>query len=186
MPVRTRLRKADSPSAAGERARWSGSSARSCCPLGSRPVAYTAVAVRCLTRERAAAPALDRYRPLLVLAVGDAVRTALCHAVDRARPPAEQRLAHCQGASFPSRHTATALLATGLATDAAPEAAGAVAALVGLSRLALRVHWPSDVVGGWAFGYGWLAASEMTRRAVAHHGATGVGTRPRHPACSLT
>ncbi|MFF0126210.1 phosphatase PAP2 family protein [Streptomyces mirabilis] len=99
----------------------------------------------------------------MVLAAGDAARTALCRAVNRPRPPAEERLSHCQGASFPSRHTATALLATGLGAGAGPDAAGAVAALVGLSRVALRVHWPSDVVGGWLFGYGWLAASEMAR-----------------------
>ncbi|MEU9244446.1 phosphatase PAP2 family protein [Streptomyces sp. NPDC048385] len=137
--------------------------------LGSRPTAYTAVAAHCILRRYTTASTLDRYWPFVVLAGADAARTALCSAVDRPRPPAHERLAHCQGASFPSRHTSTALLATALATGTGPAIAGAVAAAVGLSRIALRVHWPSDVAGGWLFGYGWLAAAQLARAAAARH-----------------
>ena len=31
----------------------------------------------------------------------------------------------------------------------------AIALVTGLCRLILQVHWPSDVVGGWAFGAAW-------------------------------
>ena len=42
--------------------------------------------------------------------------------------------------------------------------------LTGLSRLILAVHWPSDVIGGWAFGAGWTLL--MARLAIALEGRT--------------
>jgi len=84
--------------------------------------------------------------------------------VARPRPPGPH-LAPAGGCSFPSGHalnsTATyGLLAlytwrSGLAMNVR-RAAGAVLAtipfLVGLSRIALGVHYPSDVLGGWLAG----------------------------------
>jgi len=72
--------------------------------------------------------------------------------------------------AFPSGHTTTAFLLAGLV---APRAAAAwqrwlllgAAALVGCSRVAIGVHWPTDVLAGAAIG--WLA------------GLAGVALAPR-------
>ena len=78
--------------------------------------------------------------------------------VDRPRPPAP--LVHTSGQSYPSAHAANSIgwLALGLAlaalTPARPvriaaiAAGGLLALLVGLSRIYLRAHYASDVLGG--------------------------------------
>jgi undecaprenyl-diphosphatase len=84
--------------------------------------------------------------------------------IERARPDPAGRLDAVASWSFPSAHAANSTIAwLGLALIAAPPryrpasvaAALALALLVGLTRLVLAVHWPSDVVGGWAFGGAW-------------------------------
>jgi len=97
----------------------------------------------------------------------------------RARPDAAGRLVHVSSLSFPSAHAAYSMmtwLALALLLAPPPRRAAAVAAAVvlaaavGLTRLILHVHWPSDVIGGWAFGAGWtlllvrLAAGTRARR----------------------
>ncbi|MGC4252300.1 MAG: phosphatase PAP2 family protein [Sphingobium sp.] len=64
--------------------------------------------------------------------------------------------------SFPSGHAAgTMILFGALAMLAgrrpAYAAAGLAVACIGISRIWLGVHWPSDVIAGWIEGLGWLA-----------------------------
>ena len=86
-----------------------------------------------------------------------------------ALPRPNASVAHTGGLSpygFPSGH-ATNSMATYLALALVlcsgsrwrpPAAAVAVATslAVGMSRVLLGVHWPSDVVGGWSFGCLWI------------------------------
>lgn len=65
--------------------------------------------------------------------------------------------------AFPSGHSANAMMVwIGAALFLAPRsrpaiaAAAALALSIGLTRPVLGVHWPSDVVGGWAFGLFWV------------------------------
>jgi len=99
-------------------------------------------------------------------------------AVGRTRPPAALRLLAEMDQSFPSGHAAdSAALYLTLALVLAvfvlrrPLARAAVVAAgllmtgsIGLSRLILGVHWPSDVLAGWALG---TTAALMVTLAVA-------------------
>jgi membrane-associated phospholipid phosphatase len=81
---------------------------------------------------------------------------------DRARPDPAGHLIAVHTLAFPSGHAANAMaLGLGLALlwpMSQPARAWAIAAAllyafsVGATRLVLGVHWPSDVVGGWAVG----------------------------------
>jgi membrane-associated phospholipid phosphatase len=82
--------------------------------------------------------------------------------VRRPRPAVEVRPARRPGrtpvtTSFPSGHgAAAAAFATGVGLEMPALAApvGALAAAVGIARVVNGVHYPSDIVGGWAVGVG--------------------------------
>ena len=97
------------------------------------------------------------------------------YAIVRLRPDDHEHLVHVSNPSFPSGHSASSMivyvtialmLAAGTGrTRPAAAAAVALSILIGLSRMILGVHWPSDVVGGWSFGLLWvLLALPMAER----------------------
>jgi len=85
---------------------------------------------------------------------------------DRLRPDASDALVTVQSLSFPSGHAANATLVwLGLAllVPRSPRlrlhavwAAAWLALAIGVSRVMLGVHWPSDVIAGWSFGLFWI------------------------------
>ena len=77
----------------------------------------------------------------------------------RPRPDLVPRLDFADTYAYPSGHAAGAMVilllgALMLGGRKSVVAAILVAAAIGLSRVALGVHWPSDVIGGWMFGGG--------------------------------
>ena len=106
---------------------------------------------------------------LILLAVtltGRALGEVQKYWIARVRPDLEPHLVVVKTSSFPSGHATSSMifyLSLALALTAHTRwhraaASGAVmlSLLVGVSRVMLGVHWPSDVIGGWAFGLLWV------------------------------
>jgi membrane protein DedA with SNARE-associated domain len=144
------------------RVSWLVDTAKAITHLGSAAVVWplAAVAVALLAARR-------RWAELGVLVAGMALVILGVHglkdAVDRPRP--DGGMVGFSGSSFPSGHAAYSTfyvwlavtivvrLRPAMARGAAVVAAGiALAALVGLSRVYLGVHYMSDVNAGWALG----------------------------------
>ena len=86
-------------------------------------------------------------------------------AIDRPRPAFTPYPVEISSLSFPSGHSANSMITfLALALIVAPAkyravaiaAAVAASTLIGATRPLLGVHWPSDMVGGWTFGIGWV------------------------------
>ncbi len=126
-----------------------------------------------------------KYGPAIyVLAsviLGTVVSQGLKMLYDRPRPDIVEHLVGIHTASFPSGHATMstvvyltlAALIVRMVDDArirvyVMSAAIFVALLVGVSRIYLGVHWPSDVAAGWMLGaawasFSWLAVSALRR-----------------------
>jgi len=147
---------------------WLDQAAKIITNLGSGAVTWPLAAVT------AAVLAWRRHwMEFWALVVGMVAIILLVHGIkawtDRPRPPDQLVSAH--GSAFPSGHAAYSTLYAWLAITIAIRlmpsltkrslliAAGiALSALIGLTRVYLRVHWLSDVSAGWALGVSCFSA----------------------------
>lgn len=159
---------------------WLEETALEITALGGYPLILLTVAavIGFLLVTRRPGPALYAF---LSVAGGTAVSQFLKSFYDRPRPDLVAHLDTIHTASFPSGHammsavaylTLAGLIVRIVESRAARAYVLTVAVLVslsvGVSRVYLGVHWPSDVVAGWALGVAWasvawLALSLMMR-----------------------
>ncbi len=135
-------------------------------------VVLTTLALYLLARRRPRLAAFVGVTGFGAVVLGPAVKEL----VGRVRPMTDVPVASAPGPSFPSGHTLTATVLTGVLLlvllPAAPASArrpllvgGAVLVVtVAVTRVALGVHYVSDVVGGVVLGIGWLAVTASAFR----------------------
>lgn len=122
----------------------------------------------------------------LVAAVGGGLTlsSAAKALFDRPRPDLVPHGSHVYTASFPSGHSmmsaivylTLALLVARTLPDRRLKIyvvtlAAVVTLSVGISRVYLGVHWPTDVLAGWAAGGGWALGCAALARYLSHRGA---------------
>lgn len=114
-----------------------------------------------------------RPRLGIILLVGAIIGRSLGelqkYEIARVRPTLEPHLVLVKTSSFPSGHATSSMIfgltvALALAAGTRWERAAVgfailLSLLIGASRVMLGVHWPSDVIGGWAFGMLWVLIS---------------------------
>lgn len=168
--------------------RWVGDVARNITALGSVPVLMLLVisvsGFLYLLGKRHAMVFL-----ILCVVGGVILTVVLKEGFDRARPDIVPKLEAVTSASFPSGHSMmSAVVYLTLSVMVAGVFASmrvrvyvicvavAVSLLVGLSRMFLGVHYPSDVLAGWTVGFGWsiscwIAAKILQRKGTLEGGA---------------
>ncbi|NES31750.1 phosphatase PAP2 family protein [Micromonospora terminaliae] len=143
--------------------------------LGGRPVLIwliTIAVVGLLIRRQSR---LAVY--LIITGVGGLILDPSLKAlVGRLRPVVDVPVAHAPGNSFPSGHALGSFVAYGalllvFLPAVAPRwrkpaiaVAGLLVVLIGLTRIALGVHFVSDVLGGWLLGAAWLGVTAYAFR----------------------
>ncbi|QDU89555.1 phosphatidylglycerophosphatase B [Pirellulimonas nuda] len=161
--------------------RWVEEVMRDCTAMGGMTICVLLSASVVIMLLLSGRSALAGYVGVVIVS-GVALCMFLKASYDRPRPQLAPHGSHVYTKSFPSGHTMTA--ATVYLTLGAMLArvqrgryaklfilavAVGVTLLVGLSRVYLAVHWPTDVIAGWLLGAGWAllawcAAALLTRR----------------------
>ena len=108
---------------------------------------------------------------IITITVGGLLGVTLKFVVNRARPILPDPVAAASGSSFPSLHSMNAALGVGVLVLAVLPVLGRgwragvwalgvfIVLITGYARIALGVHWVSDVLAGWTLGAGVVAGT---------------------------
>jgi undecaprenyl-diphosphatase len=129
----------------------------------------------------------------IAVVAGQVFAAVTKHLVGRDRPDLVPHLDQVYSASFPSGHSALSpivyftlagILAAGEPNRAAKTLLLGVASVlvlgIGASRVYLGVHWPTDVLAGWAMGTAVALVATLVLHRLAPHRAR-LGSRPGEP-----
>jgi undecaprenyl-diphosphatase len=142
---------------------------------------------------------IRRYHMMLLILAATigatAINSAIKEMVDRPRPHVVPQLTDVSSESFPSGHSAMSaavyLTLGGLLAQTVSRfslklyfifCAMLVTFLVGLSRIALGVHYPTDVLAGWITGLIWALCCWLIGRYLQRRGAIEREEDPALPA----
>jgi undecaprenyl-diphosphatase len=169
---------------------WLLEVARSITALGG----YTVLSIVVLTVASYLFLSRDNITAWFVIAAaatGAIINTAMKVLFDRARPDFVTHLTEVVTASFPSGHaalSATVYLTLGALLAATHRSfvfrayffgvAILLVVMIGLSRVYLGVHYPTDVLAGWCFGAAWALVCGMILRAMQQR---RVARQPENP-----
>lgn len=124
---------------------------------------------------------IGKWREALLVLVavggGQILSSLLKLGIDRPRPDLVPHLTQVQTLSFPSGHAMMAAVTyltlgsmlAGIVPGKATKiyvlgVAVLITLMVGVSRLYLGVHWPSDVLAGWSAGFAWAMLCWLAAR----------------------
>lgn len=154
---------------------WMASVLRFLTTLGGAEVSWVVIPVVAVWLLVRRSPRLATY--VAVTGLGAAVLDPGVKAlVGRLRPVVDVAVASAPGPSFPSGHALGSTVTFGVLLlvflpavpsrfrRAAVFTAVTVVGVVGITRIALGVHYPSDVVGGWLLGVLWLGVTASAFR----------------------
>lgn len=156
--------------------RWFEEAVRDITALGSFAV-LTLLVAAAIVYLLMAGKRFDALTVLVAVAGGQVLSSLLKLGIDRPRPDLVAHLAEVQTLSFPSGHAmlsaVTYLTLGSLLARAAQTRRTAIffvslavllTLMVGVSRIYLGVHWPSDVLAGWCAGFAWALGCWIAAR----------------------
>lgn len=156
----------------GHRPSWARNLAVGVTVTGSGVPAYALAALGGALAARRAR-ARGALLGMVALASAQLPRIALASLLARPRPPAGDWAWSASGFAMPSGHTTTSMVVAVLLTVAAQRTVrgrwrpvllalpGVWAVAVGVSRVFLGMHWPTDVLAGWLLAACWTGSAAL-------------------------